>query len=286
MEWNPKQHSKMYYDADTKQSPSQKWYHTNVAIDKNITSGRHCNMMKSKRRSDLLNKQDINPHKKSPSFIFLWWGQIFPEYGNFKIWPWKSMAKVTGKVTGHGHIWNTSASLFSLLLFRTNRTVFQIHRQFIIWPWNFEVKVIDEFKEYASVNLVVILMAIVAKPYSKYGILTYISKHFIYMRLYINVDFSTIHSGHLLAYFASKIIHFWHRSLATNPKSYSTLHKRHFDQRHKHYYGSLSHLARYVFLVLVGLGHKIEVLLIIMNCQTNIYMSFLKTHVLCYKALV
>ena len=43
------------------------------------------------------------------------------------------------------------------------------------------------------------------------------------------------------------------------PKSYFTLYKWHFELKHKHYYGSLSHLVRYVFLVIVGLGCKFEV---------------------------
>ena len=41
--------------------------------------------------------------------------------------------------------------------------------------------------------------------------------------------------------------------------NYFTLHKRHFELKHKHYCGSLSHLVRYVFLVIVGLGYKFEV---------------------------
>ena len=56
--------------------------------------------------------------------------------------------------------------------------------------------------------------------------------------------------------------------------------------KNKHYYCSLSNFARYVVPVLVGLGYKIEFLLIIINCQTTINMSFLNTHALCYKTIV
>ena len=44
------------------------------------------------------------------------------------------------------------------------------------------------------------------------------------------------------------------------PHNYFTLHKRYFELKHKHYCcGSLSHLVRYVFLVIVGLGYKFDV---------------------------
>ena len=44
------------------------------------------------------------------------------------------------------------------------------------------------------------------------------------------------------------------------PHNYFTLHKRYFELKHKHYcYGNLSHLVRYVFLVIVGLGYKFDV---------------------------
>ena len=51
---------------------------------------------------------------------------------------------------------------------------FWSYGQFSIWPWNFDVKVIAEFKEYVFINLMAILMAIMKKTYSKYGINIYI----------------------------------------------------------------------------------------------------------------
>ena len=76
-------------------------------------------VMKAKRRSDIINKIS-NHSRNSPSFIFLRSNQIFRKYGNFKIWPWILMAKVTGKVSGQGHIRNESTNLFTLLLWHVN----------------------------------------------------------------------------------------------------------------------------------------------------------------------
>ena len=70
------------------------------------------------------------------------------------------------------------------------------HRQFIIWPWNFEVKVNAEFKEKFSVNLVAISVVIVAQADSKYGINTCICIYFFYFRLYFNLQITMKHSGH------------------------------------------------------------------------------------------
>ena len=109
------------------------------------------------------------------------------------------------------------------------------------------------------VNLVAMLMAIVAKTYNKYGVNTYISICFLYFSPYFNVKFAMKHSGHLWAYFSSKIVSNCDKCLTSNPKSYFTLYKRHFELKHNHYYGSLSHLVRYVFLVIVGLGYKFKV---------------------------
>ena len=130
------------------------------------------------------------------------------------------------------------------------------HRWFIIWPWNFKVKVSAEFKKNVLVNLVAMLMA---KTYSKYGMNTYISIFPFYLRPYFNVKFTMKHSGHLWAYFSTQILSYCHKCLASNLESYFVSYKRQFKFKHKHYYGSLSHLVRYVFLVIVGLGYKLEV---------------------------
>ena len=74
--------------------------------------------------------------------------------------------------------------------------VFFRHRDFIIWPWNFEVKVTAEYKEYFSVNVVAILMVIVAQTDSKHGINTCIGIYFFYSRLHLNVKITMKHSGH------------------------------------------------------------------------------------------
>ena len=70
------------------------------------------------------------------------------------------------------------------------------HGQFIIWPWNFEVKVNAKFKEKNSINLVAISVVIVAKTDSKYGINTCIGIYFFYFRLYFNLQITMKHSGH------------------------------------------------------------------------------------------
>ena len=104
--------------------------------------------------------------------------------------------------------------------------------------------------------LVVMLMA---KTYSKYGMNTYISIFPFYLRPYFDVKFTMKHSGHLWAYFSTQILSYCHKCLASNLESYFLSYKRQFKFKHKHYYGSLSHLVRYVFLVIVGLGYKLEV---------------------------
>ena len=63
------------------------------------------------------------------------------------------------------------------------------HRQFIIWPWNCEVKVTAELKKKISVNLLAILIVIVTQTDSKYGINMCIG---IYMYIYIYINISSI----------------------------------------------------------------------------------------------
>ena len=70
------------------------------------------------------------------------------------------------------------------------------HRQFIIWPRNFEVKVNAEFKEKISINLVAIWVVIVAKTNSKYGINTCICIYFFYFWVYFNLQITIKDSGH------------------------------------------------------------------------------------------
>ena len=74
--------------------------------------------------------------------------------------------------------------------------IFLRYRQFIIWPWTFEVKVNAEFKENLSVKLVAILVVIVAQIDSKYGINTYIGICFFYFRLHFNLNIIMKLSGH------------------------------------------------------------------------------------------
>ena len=102
------------------------------------------------------------------------------------------------------------------------------HRQYIIWPWNFEVKVNAEFKEQFSVNLVATSEVIVAQTDSKYGINTCITIYFFYFRLDFNLQITMKHSGHWWAYFSTKILSIYHWCLASNTKSYFALYKRHF----------------------------------------------------------
>ena len=142
-------------------------------------------------------QQNIKPSTQFTSFyFFLRSGPIFHRYGNFKIWPWKLMAKVKGNVSGLGHIWNESTNLFALLFVSCKSGhAFLRHRQFIIWPWDFEVKVTAEFKKNWSLNLVAIFMVIVAQTDSKYGINACIGIYFFYFRLYFNIQFTMKNSG-------------------------------------------------------------------------------------------
>ena len=192
-------------------------------------------MMKGKRRSDIISKQNINPSKEFTLFYIWRWCQILRKYGTSKIWPWKFIAKVTGKVSGQGHTWNKSTYLCILLLFRANRTMHSKD----IGNLSFDLEI--------------------SSKYSKYGVDTYISIYFFFFSPYFNVKFTMKRSGHLWAYFSTKIVSNFHKCLASNPKSYFTLYKRHFELKHNHYYGNLSHLVRYLFLVIVRLGCKFEV---------------------------
>ena len=101
-------------------------------------------------------------------------------------------------------------------------------------------------------------MAIVPKHKYKYGMNTYISICFFYVRQYFDVKFTMKHFSHFWAYFSTKILPICHKCLASHPQSYFTLYKRHFEQQHKHNSGSSSHLVRYVCLAHVGSGYKIE----------------------------
>ena len=105
------------------------------------------------------------------------------------------MVKVTDKVIGQGHIWNESTNLLSLLYVSCKSDHASLkHRQFIIWPWNFEVKVTAEFKKNWSINFVAIFMVIVAQTDSEYGINVCISIYLFYLD-YFNVQFTMKYSG-------------------------------------------------------------------------------------------
>ena len=105
------------------------------------------------------------------------------------------MVKVRDKVIGQGHIWNKSTNLLTLLYVSCKSDHASLwHRQFIIWPWNFEVKVTAEFKKNWSINFVAIFMVIVAQTDSEYGINACISMYFFYFRLYFNVQFTMKYS--------------------------------------------------------------------------------------------
>ena len=69
------------------------------------------------------------------------------------------MTKVTCNVNGQGHIRSymkqTIQFIYTTFVSCKSDHAFLGHRQFIIWPWDFEVKVNAEFKE-KSINLVAI----------------------------------------------------------------------------------------------------------------------------------
>ena len=122
MKWNPKQQPSMYYDTHTQNGchnsdmiilfPSTKTSHQDGTVA----------YEKGKRKSDIINKQNINPSKEFTLFYIWLLCQILKKYGNSKIWPWNFIAKVTGKVSGQGHTWN-KWTYFMLLLFRANLTM-------------------------------------------------------------------------------------------------------------------------------------------------------------------
>ena len=157
------------------------------------------------------------------------------------------------------------------------------HRQFIIWPWNFTVKVSAELKKNVLVNLVAMLMA---KTYSKYGTNTYISIFPFYLRPYFNVKFTMKHSGHLWAYFSTQILSYCHKCLASNLESYFVSKN---DSSNSNI--SITMIVYHIwsdmcFWSLWDWGTNSRFFLIVINCQTTIDMSFLNTHTLCYKSIV
>ena len=73
------------------------------------------------------------------------------------------MTKVTGKVNGQSsYMKQTIQCIYTTFVSCKLDHAFLGHRQFIIWPWNFEFKVNVESKERNSVNLVAISVVIVA----------------------------------------------------------------------------------------------------------------------------
>ena len=68
------------------------------------------------------------------------------KYSHFKIWPWKSMVKVTCVVKGQGHIWPSYLrpgvqSICLLFVSWQSNHFWVIYSKFHIWPWKFKVKV-------------------------------------------------------------------------------------------------------------------------------------------------
>ena len=135
--------------------------------------------------------------------MFIRWGQIFRKIVNFKIWSWKFMGKFKGKINGQGHMKQISQLIHTALVSCKLDHAFLKYKEFITWPWNFEVNVIAEFNENLSVNWVANLMATVAQTCGKYGTNMRIGIYFFNLR---NVQITTKHSGHQLAYFFERTI--------------------------------------------------------------------------------
>ena len=115
-------------------------------------------------------KKNMNHPTEFTSFHFLQWGQIFS-----KIWQFQDL---TLEVHGQGHQQGQWSRSYMEQMKQPTHTAFPSckseHRflrlrQFIIWPWNFEVKVTAEFKVNLSFNLVAIFIVIVAQTDSIYG---------------------------------------------------------------------------------------------------------------------
>ena len=121
MKWNPKQHPSMYYDANTQ---NRRRNSKMIILDRNVTSERHCSIWWKQNVDQILSTNKIFKLSKEFTLFYIWrWCQQLRKYGNSKIWPWKFMANVTGKVSGQGHTWNKSTYVFILLLFLANRTM-------------------------------------------------------------------------------------------------------------------------------------------------------------------
>ena len=72
-------------------------------------------------------------------------GLPFLRYSNFKIWPWKSRAKVMGEVRIQSHNVGLTSYRLTSLLFHVNRASHsRVMTFFKIWPWNSKVKVMGE----------------------------------------------------------------------------------------------------------------------------------------------
>ena len=150
MEWSHKQHLGMCYVLNThhRRCDREKLIRMFLTTETSRLNGTvACDESKTYVRYYLKN---IKPSKEFTSFILFHFLRSVPishRYGNLKIWPWKFMVSVTGKVSGQGHIWNKSTNLFTLLFVSCKSGhEFLRHMQFIIWPWNFKVKVTAEFK--------------------------------------------------------------------------------------------------------------------------------------------
>ena len=153
--------------------------------------------MKVKRRSDIINKISNHP-KKSPLLFHFFCDQVryfidmaISRFDLGNSWS-RSQARSVAKV-----IYKINQPIYSHCFFVSCKSghAFLRHRQFIIWPSNFEVKVTAGFNKHWSLNSMAIFMVIVAQTDSKYGINACIGIHFFYFRLHFNVQFTMKYSG-------------------------------------------------------------------------------------------
>ena len=174
MKWKAEQHPSMYYVLNTHH---RRYDSDMILLMLSTTETSYLNGTAAYDESKTLIRYDQQNLKASKEFTLflsiLRAGQIFCRYGNFKIWPWEIMTKVTGKVNGQGYIYITNHPIYlhyfcfvqiGPCIFRTSAI------------YHLTLKFGDQgqcqMQGKISINLVAISVVIVAKTDSKYGINT------------------------------------------------------------------------------------------------------------------
>ena len=155
---------------------------------------RYCSIWRKQNVDQIWSTKYRSIQGINPLFIYLRSGQIFCRYCNFKIWPWKIMTKVTGKVNGQGET-NHPICLHYFRFVQIGPCIFRTSAIYHL-TLKFRGQGQCRIQGKISLNLVAILVVIVAKTDSKYGINTCIGIYFFYFKLYFNLQITMKHSGH------------------------------------------------------------------------------------------